>query len=116
MLACKHKKDLIKLKQNYSFKFIPGSSEIDALNKAGGDINSMHDYDVIFLANSLAKRHPDGNQIYFIKQKNNLLKNIWPNLLNIFDLYLDLRISEDLTLLLEKKPTYNPNQPGLKLK
>ena len=49
-------------------------------------------------------------------EKNNLVKNIWSSLLNIFDLYLDFRISEDLNLLFEKNPKRNPNQPGLKVK
>ena len=49
-------------------------------------------------------------------EKNILLKIICQNLLNIFDLYLDLRISEDLNLVFEKNPNSSPNQPGLKEK
>ena len=116
MLASKHKKDLIKLKQNYSFKFIPGVSERDALNKAGGDINSMHDYDVIFLANSLAKRHPDGNQIYFIKQKNNLLKkNLFKKQINFQFIYNNEELLEasesfyDFLFLASPKQKGNPD-------
>ena len=49
-------------------------------------------------------------------EKNILLKIICQNLLNIFDLYLGLRISEDLNLAFEKNPNSSPNQPGLKEK
>ena len=86
MLNHKFKKDLIKLKQYYSFKFVMASNEQIAIKKARGidpmflaASNQQLDYDVIFLANCLGGQgHEYGNSeaIYFVKIKNNILRKV----------------------------------------
>ena len=124
MLSHKFKKDLIKLKQYYSFKFVGASNEQDAIKRARGidpmflsASNKQVNYDVIYLANCLGG-HGYGNSeaIYFAKPKNNVLKKAFlKKQINFQFIYDDEKLLEasesfyDFLFLASKQQKSDPN-------
>ena len=124
MLNHKFKKDLIKLKQYYSFKFVGAGNEqiaikrhrsIDPMFLSASD--KQFNYDVIFLANCLGgSGYGDSEGIYFVKLKNNALKKVFlKKQINFQFIYDDeelLKASEsfyDFLFLASKEQKSDPN-------
>tara|TARA_B100001059_G_scaffold165591_1_gene165175 strand:+ start:82 stop:1476 length:1395 start_codon:yes stop_codon:yes gene_type:complete len=124
MLNHKFKKDLIKLKQYYSFKFVVASNELNAIKSARGidpmflaASNQQLSYDVIFLANCLGgSGYGDSEAIYFVKLKNNELKKVFlKKQINFQFIYDDEELLEasesfyDFLFLASKQQKSDPN-------